>query len=140
MKKETFFSRWSRLKKTAEEVAQNPPVTPAAVAEELPSLESLTIDSDFSGFFRAKIDENLRRAALKKLLRDPHFNVMDGLDVYIDDYSLPDPIPETMLEKLEHVRDILRKKEEPEQEPQTQLAETETPKLADGPHDEQEKT
>ena len=37
---------------------------------------------------------------MKKLFADPHFNVMDGLDIYIDDYSKPDPIPEAMLRKL----------------------------------------
>ena len=36
-------------------------------------------------------------AALKKLFSDPHFNVMDGLDTYIDDYGKPDPIPPSML-------------------------------------------
>ena len=30
---------------------------------------------------------------MKKLFSDPHFNVMDGLDTYIDDYGKPDPIP-----------------------------------------------
>lgn len=129
MKKETFFARWSRLKKVAEEAVEKPPVAPAIAAEELPSIESLTMESDFTGFFRAKVDEKLRRAALKKMLRDPHFNVMDGLDVYIDDYSLPDPIPETMLSKLEHVKDILGRKQEPEPEAQEQLAQTETPAL-----------
>jgi hypothetical protein len=129
MKKETFFARWSRLKKVAEEAVEKPPVAPAVVAEELPSIESLTMESDFTGFFRAKVDEKLRRAALKKMLRDPHFNVMDGLDVYIDDYSLPDPIPETMLSKLEHVKNMLGRKQEPEPEAQEQLAQTETPAL-----------
>jgi hypothetical protein len=37
---------------------------------------------------------------MKKLFSDPHFNAMDGLDVYIDDYSKPDPIPPEMLRKL----------------------------------------
>ena len=32
-------------------------------------------------------------AAMKKLFTDPHFNVMDGLDIYIDDYRKPDPLP-----------------------------------------------
>jgi hypothetical protein len=125
-KKETFLARWSRLKKAAEEVAEKP-AAPAVAAEELPSIESLTTESDFTNFFRAKVDEKLRRAALKKLLRDPHFNVMDGLDVYIDDYSVPDPIPETMLAKLEHVKEMLARKQEPEA--QEQLAREETPAL-----------
>jgi hypothetical protein len=66
----------------------------------LPAIESLTIDSDFAPFFKPQVDESLKRAALKQLFRDPRFNVMDGLDTYIDDYSLPDPIPSAMLEDL----------------------------------------
>ena len=38
-------------------------------------------------FLRPKVDEQRQRAALKKLFSDPHFNVMDGLDPYIDDYG-----------------------------------------------------
>ena len=37
---------------------------------------------------------------MKKLFSDPHFNVMDGLDTYIDDYGKPDPIPESMLRQM----------------------------------------
>jgi hypothetical protein len=114
-KKESFFARWSRLKKTA--VAENPAPVPASPAPaDLPSIDSLTPESDFSAFFRAKVEEKLRRAALKKMFQDPHFNVMDGLDVYIDDYSVPDPIPEAMLSRLEHVKEMLAPKDEPEKD------------------------
>jgi hypothetical protein len=51
----------------------------------------------------ADVDESLRRKALKSLFQDPRFNVMDGLDVYIDDYSKPDPLPEGWLEKMNQV-------------------------------------
>ena len=37
---------------------------------------------------------------MKKLFADPRYNVMDGLDVYIDDYSKPDPIAPAMLRQL----------------------------------------
>ena len=37
---------------------------------------------------------------MKKLFADPHFNVMDGLDTYIDDYGKPDPIPLAMLRQM----------------------------------------
>jgi hypothetical protein len=37
---------------------------------------------------------------LKQLFRDPHFNVMDGLDVYIDDYSKPDPIDPDIVRQM----------------------------------------
>ena len=70
----------------------------------LPPVESLTFDSDFTAFMQSGIDDNVRRSALRKLLRDPRFNVMDGLDVYIDDYSKPDPIPPEMLQSLVQAR------------------------------------
>jgi hypothetical protein len=66
----------------------------------LPPVESLTLDSDFTAFLKPKVDESLKRQALKKLFADPHFNVMDGLDVYIDDYTKSDPIPPDVLERL----------------------------------------
>lgn len=66
----------------------------------LPPIESLTIESDFAPFFKPDVDESIRRAALKQLFRDPRFNIMDGLDTYIDDYTQPDPIPAAMLEGL----------------------------------------
>lgn len=73
--------------------------TPPANAD-LPPIESLTIDSDFAPFFKPQVDESVKRAALKQLFRDPRFNIMDGLDTYIDDYTQPDPIPSAMLEEL----------------------------------------
>ena len=70
----------------------------------LPPVESLTFDSDFTAFLKADVDESLKRAALKKLLRDPRFNVMDGLDTYIDDYSKPDPIDPEVVKQLMQAR------------------------------------
>ena len=46
------------------------------------------------------VGADVRNAAMKKLFSDPHFNVMDGLDIYIDDYSKSDPIPESMLRQM----------------------------------------
>ena len=73
---------------------------PAEATPPLPPVESLTIDSDFTAFLQPQVDERLKRQALKKLFRDPHFNVMDGLDIYIDDYSKPDPIPPDVVRQL----------------------------------------
>ncbi|MBS0328157.1 MAG: DUF3306 domain-containing protein [Proteobacteria bacterium] len=72
----------------------------AAAAAELPPIDTLTIDSDFAPFMRAGVDPGIRREALKKLLRDPRFNVMDGLDVYIDDYTKTTPIEPSLARKL----------------------------------------
>jgi len=114
---ENFLGRWSRRKlETARaEPAPAPgekpapsaaaPAVPVAAeqrpAPELPSIDELKgLASDYKEFLDPSVDESLRRSALKKLFHDPHFNVMDGLDVYIDDYSKPDPIPESMLAGL----------------------------------------
>jgi hypothetical protein len=80
--------------------ASPPPVAAPPEAAVLPPVDSLTPQSDFTAFMRPEVDESLKRAALKKLFADPHFNVMDGLDTYIDDYSKPDPIPPDMLARL----------------------------------------
>lgn len=105
-----FLSRWSRLKREArEQPAPLPAAAPKTdgVPRQLPPLEELDFDSDFRAFLDAKVDESLRRAALKKLFNDPRFNVMDGLDVYIDDYGKPDPLPEGMLERLAQWQNML---------------------------------
>lgn len=122
---ENFLSRWSRLKKEAE---ANPPQALKPVAREeppvLPAVESLTVESDFSAFLHPKVEEKLRRAALKKLFSNPHFNVMDGLDVYIDDYGKPDPIPPEMLERLNQYINLVEGGEK-------EGREKEAPRLAD---------
>lgn len=63
-------------------------------------VKNLTKESDFSAFVAKDVDPNVQQAAMKTLFSDPHFNVMDGLDIYIDDYSKPDPLPPGMLEKM----------------------------------------
>jgi len=122
MSGEGFIGRWSRKKReaaspmrdrpAAPEVAP-PPVANAAPAQgieppppggagpqALPPLESLTPHSDFSAFLRPGVEPGTRAQALKTLFGDPALYPMDGLDVYIDDYSKPDPLPEGWLEKL----------------------------------------
>lgn len=66
----------------------------------LEDVQSLTKDSDFTRFVQPGVSPEVKNAAMKKLFADPHFNVMDGLDTYIDDYGKPDPIPPEMLASL----------------------------------------
>ena len=132
---ETFLGRWSRVKTEAREqpVAAPPAPAPASTEPppELPPVEKLTIDSDFSGFFHPKVDEDLRRSALRKLFSDPHFNVMDGLDVYIDDYSKSEPIPPAMLASLKQAQRILEWAAETEEEAQARRKAADAPAPAD---------
>ena len=73
-------------------------------AEPLPltldDAHALTSESDFRPFAARSVAPEVKNAAMKKLFSDPHFNVMDRLDTYIDDYSQPDPIPKDMLRQL----------------------------------------
>jgi hypothetical protein len=83
--------------------AESTPAADAAGPEKIMSLEDvklLTKDSDFKPFMAGNVAPAVRNAAMKKLFADPHFNIMDGLDIYIDDYSKPDPIPEAMLRQM----------------------------------------
>ncbi|MGD9869503.1 MAG: DUF3306 domain-containing protein, partial [Thauera sp.] len=79
----------------------------SAVEARLPAVEGLTLASDFTAFLKEEVSEALRRKALQKLFADPHFNRMDGLDIYIDDYSQPDPIPPEAMAKLKSAREWL---------------------------------
>lgn len=119
MSRESFLERWSRRKLSAR---HDPPVEPAPSAKRpvppipsakpepplghteakpaLPPLDSVSLDTGVAAFFRPEVEEGLRRQALKKLFGDPHFNTMDGLDVYIDDYTKADPIPPDILKRL----------------------------------------
>jgi hypothetical protein len=80
----------------------------------LEDVQALTADSDFKRFVTADVPADVKNAAMKKLFADPRYNVMDGLDVYIDDYSKPDPLPEGWLEKMNQVARLGIFKPEPE--------------------------
>jgi hypothetical protein len=69
-------------------------------APTLDDVRLLTPQSDFKPFMAPDVDPEVKNAAMKKLFADPHYNVMDGLDTYIDDYSKPDPLPESMLRQM----------------------------------------
>lgn len=121
-----FLSRWSRRKVQAREgaappeaatvapplpqppasiaaVRRAPVAVPAAAAEPPPTLADvaqLARDSDYTRFVAPGVEPDVKNAALKKLFGDPHFNVMDGLDTYIDDYNRADPLPASMLRQM----------------------------------------
>ena len=81
------------------------PAAPVPPAAELPpptlaDAQALTKDSDFTPFVARSVAPEVRNAAMKKLFADPHFNVMDGLDIYVGDYSTPDPLPASVLRQM----------------------------------------
>ena len=54
---------------------------------DMPDIDSLHEDSDFSGFMSPGVSDELRNLALKKLFQTPSFNIRDGLDEYDEDYT-----------------------------------------------------
>jgi hypothetical protein len=146
MDAESFFARWSRRKTEAKQEAPKPAgagdasppaatsAAKSAATEALPEapptlqdVEKLTYSDDLSPFFAQQVDELIRRAAMKKLFADPHFNIMDGLDVYIEDYNKFEPLtPETVAE-LNHAQALLNPVFEPEHK-LMELLELEPPK------------
>lgn len=125
MSEEGFFRRWARLKSSGgapeAERAQAPvpavpePAAPASAEREappapLPTLEDaarLTPDADFSAFVAKGVDKSVQRLALKKLFADPHFNAIDGLDMYMNDYNKASPLSPDMLASLKHAPGVL---------------------------------
>jgi len=113
-----FLGRWSRLKageqlepekkpveQTKQALAASPDVQqspadtpPPATLDDVEKIDRFA--PDFSAFMKPDVDPAVQQAAMKKMFSDPHFNIMDGLDIYIDDYSKPDPIPLEMLKRM----------------------------------------
>jgi hypothetical protein len=84
----------------AAETAETPEQPPAPPPPTLQEAQALTPEADFRRFVAPEVGPDVRNAALKKLWADPHYNVMDGLDIYIDDYGKPDPLPASMLRQM----------------------------------------
>ena len=132
-KKEAFLNRWSRLKQ--ETSVEKPVETPKPA---LPPTDQLTPESDFTGFMHPKVEDALRRVALKKLFVDPHFNTPDPFEPFSGDWTNAEPIADELLATLNQARTHLfseKKEEEVEEKPaeeQPQMTE-ETPKPADEP-------
>lgn len=72
---------------------------------DMPPIEELTEESNFSDFLSPKVSEVLRKQALRKLFHLPFMNVVDGLDDYAEDFTkfekLGDIIPHEMKRMLE---------------------------------------
>ncbi|UCD67868.1 MAG: DUF3306 domain-containing protein [Betaproteobacteria bacterium] len=135
--KQSFLGRWSRLKRDARASEQGDGPLPAdgvtellparaagetAAAEatrdtrdtestlqppELPSIDSLDSDSDFAAFMDPRVDDDVRRVALKTLFRDPDFNLADGLDVYVEDYTKLEKLTPAMVAALRYAQRTL---------------------------------
>ena len=120
---ESFFSRWSQRKAesrdqpeqesplsddslagSADEISEESPsiedAPPELTDEDMPPVESLDEQSDFSQFLSPGVSEELRNLALRKLFMLPEFNLRDGLNDYDDDFSKMPELTEAVVSKL----------------------------------------
>ena len=55
--------------------------------EDMPDIDTLDEDSDYSGFLSPGVTDNLRKLALHKLFHGQSFNLCDGLDDYDEEFT-----------------------------------------------------
>jgi len=110
---ESFYSRWSKRKtqersnqllekqpdlatdnnSTLEPTIENsisPELNQEKVLlcdQDMPDIDTLDEDSDYSGFLSPGVSEELRKLALRKLFHGQHFNLCDGLDDYDEEFT-----------------------------------------------------
>ncbi len=136
MSDERFLSRWAKRKAAVRQGIDLPEPVPEAseprppvvvpevaapAAEEPPALTLddvalLTPEADFAPFVARGVSLEVKAAAMKKLFADPHYNIMDGLDIYIGDYTKSDPIPLEMLKQLHQSKSLRLFETDEEQE------------------------
>ncbi len=143
-----FISRWSKKKSQLE----NPPASieipednraegkideaevddEVLTDEDMPAVETLEVDSDYSGFLSPGVSDELRKLALRKLFRSQKFNVRDGLDDYDEDFRSFAALGEIITSDMKHQMELAEEKEK------HQLAEREeAEQLAESPAEEQ---
>ncbi len=155
---ESLLSRWSRRKREAAAPKQPAKVdmradqnviakTPARDTVEpanaktdadMPPIESLDENSDYSPFLSPKVSQKLRSVALRKLFHMAGFNIRDGLDDYDDDFTFFEPLGNTITADMRH---HMEREKEQERQRLAKLADDESAEtLADRPRDDGEQT
>jgi hypothetical protein len=104
---------------------------PQPTAPTLADVEKLTPESSYANFMARDVAPEVKNAAMKKLFSDPHFNVMDRLDTYIDDYGIPDPLPAAMLRQMTSAKFLNLFDDEPELADTSSLTDSPTHDHAD---------
>jgi hypothetical protein len=150
-KNEGFASRWSRRKiesetnysdeanegineisdeimLSEEEISEQKLVKLNALTDaDMPDLETLGEDSDYSGFMSSNVSEALRKIALQTLFHGKSYNIRDGLDEYDGDYTSFEKLdPSVITADMRHLMEVeaekLLAKEEEKQNSESLLA------------------
>jgi hypothetical protein len=150
---EGFLSRWSRRKREAiapeqlanadaraveSEIAKTPAgdtVEPANAKTDadMPPIETLDENSDYSPFLSPKVSQKLRSVALRKLFHMAAFNIRDGLDDYDEDFTFFEPLGDTITADMRHQ---MEREKEKERQRLAQLADDESGEELKEPFDD----
>ncbi len=120
----SFVSRWSRLKHETKKNTENTAIEKIAAEnklmetdaleeqqkssakiltdEDMPDLEMMTADSDYTGFLSPGVSDKLRKLALRKLFHSDVFNIRDGLDEYDGDYTQFEKLGDIVTADMHH--------------------------------------
>ena len=129
--KESMLRRWSRRKQeaaqatpaadeaapidTEDSLGTKAPVEaeeiPVLTDTDMPAIESLDEDSDYSGFMSEGVSDELRNLALRKLFKAPVFNIRDGLDEYDEDYTYFEKLGDIVTCDMKHEIEMKELKE-----------------------------
>jgi len=124
---ESVLARWSRRKAEAAQEHQPGKDIEAAAAPvevsadpagaekpltdaDMPDLDSLTAESDFTPFMSSGVSDELRKLALRKLFRAPLFNIRDGLDEYDEDFTTFEKLGDIVTADMKHRLEMEQKK------------------------------
>lgn len=139
VKQEGRLSRWSRRKQQTTEQTLEEDLTlqlaeqgrvevdsPATVASQdaqeaeaseavltdtdMPAIESLSEDSNFSQFMSSGVSDELRNLALRKMFKAPFFNIRDGLDEYDEDFTTFEKLGDIVTCDMRHQMEVEAKK------------------------------
>ena len=143
--KESVISRWSRRKleadqlapvveesapmetgadlNAADQVAAEAEAKPVLTDADMPDIESLDENSDFSGFMSTGVSDELRNLALRKLFKAPVFNIRDGLDEYDEDYTQFEKLGDIVTCDMKHQIEMQEKRLREAQEAEAAAAE-----------------
>ncbi len=78
---------------------------PILTDADMPDVETLNAESDFSPFLSKGVSKELRNLALKKLFFSGKFSARDGLDDYDDDFTKFEPLGDTVTSDMKfHAR------------------------------------
>ena len=98
------------IKAVGEEQAA--PETPVLTDSDMPAIETLNSESDFSMFMSSGVTDKLRNLALKQLFKAPHFNIRDGLDEYDEDYTFFEKLGDIVTCDMKHQIEVEALKKE----------------------------